>query len=219
VTRARLTNTDRIVVNEATDLGIDAGGGPFAPGATDEAGVSDEIEIQANMGDLEYFDVDGRLLVNGSASGDTVLANGGRSSPARSRMRSPTSRSQGTTRSSGPMVRTGSSRGPAMMTSAVAPATIATSRPTRRATTRSKGAPAGTWSSTPARATLRVTVRPGLPAALRRVLGRKHRLSLRLTATAADPAGNWRTVGKTVTPKLKRQSAHPTRLSGTRPST
>ena len=50
----------------------------------------------------------------------------------------------------------------------------------------------------------RKTVRLGLPAALRRVLGRKHRLSLRLTATIADPAGNRRTVRKTVTPKLKR---------------
>jgi hypothetical protein len=121
-----VTNTDRIVVNDTsaqgTRLRIDVGGGPFAPGASDEAGVSDEIEIQANMGDgldslvligspfgdvwrlgktaagdgvnlnagsetsgvvpgrdfdLEYFGVDGRLLVNGNASGDTVLANGG----------------------------------------------------------------------------------------------------------------------------------------------
>jgi hypothetical protein len=36
------------------------------------------------------------------------------------------------------------------------------------------------------------------------VLARKHRLSLRLTAAVADPAGNRRTVRKTVTPKLKR---------------
>jgi hypothetical protein len=121
-----VTNTDQIVTNDTsgqnTTLAIETAFGAFAPGATDEPGLSDEIELQANMGagsdtliligstgsdfwrlgdtaagdgvnlnagseasgvvpgrdvDLEYFDVDGRLLINGSVSSDTVLANGG----------------------------------------------------------------------------------------------------------------------------------------------
>jgi hypothetical protein len=121
------TNTDLIVVNDTSGqsaaVRIDLVAGPFAPGATDEAGTSDEIELQANMGagsgdtlvlvgsngsdfwrlgktaagdgvnlnagsetsgvvpgrdfDLEYFGVDGHLPINGSTSGDTVLADGG----------------------------------------------------------------------------------------------------------------------------------------------
>jgi hypothetical protein len=121
-----VTNTDLIVVNDTsgqdTGLRIDTGFGAFAPGATDEAGTSDEIELHVIMGagsdtlalvgsdfadfwrlgdtaagdginlnagretsgvvpgrdfDLEYVGVDGHLLLNGSGSGDTVLANGG----------------------------------------------------------------------------------------------------------------------------------------------
>jgi hypothetical protein len=121
-----VTNTDQIVTNDTsgqdTTLRIETAFGPYAPGATDEPGLSDEIELQANMGagsdtlvligstggdvwrlgataagdgvnlnagseasgvvpgrdvDLEYFDVDGRLLINGNVSGDSVLANGG----------------------------------------------------------------------------------------------------------------------------------------------
>jgi hypothetical protein len=47
------------------------------------------------------------------------------------------------------------------------------------------------------------TVKLKLPKSLRRVLKRKHKLSLRLTGTIKDPAGNNRTVRKTVKPKLK----------------
>ena len=122
-----VTNTDLIVVNDTsgqnTAITINMLGGAVAPGATDEPGLSDEIELQANMGagggdslvllgtngsdvwrlgktaagdgvnlnagsetsgvvpgrdfDLEYFGVDGRLLINGAQSDDTVLANGG----------------------------------------------------------------------------------------------------------------------------------------------
>jgi Ca2+-binding RTX toxin-like protein len=122
-----VTNTDLIVVNDtsgqSTDFAVNTAFGDFAPGATDEAGLSDEIEIQVNMGsgsddslplvgspfgdfwrlgktatgdgvnlnagsetsgvvpgrdfDLEYFGVDGRLLINGNTSGDTVSAAGG----------------------------------------------------------------------------------------------------------------------------------------------
>jgi Ca2+-binding RTX toxin-like protein len=50
----------------------------------------------------------------------------------------------------------------------------------------------------------RKTVKLKLPASLRRVLKRKGKLSLQLTARVKDPAGNSRTVKKKVTPKLKR---------------
>jgi hypothetical protein len=40
---------------------------------------------------------------------------------------------------------------------------------------------------------------------LRGVLNRDGKLSLRLTATVRDPAGNSRTVSKTVSPKLKKK--------------
>jgi hypothetical protein len=43
-----------------------------------------------------------------------------------------------------------------------------------------------------------------LSRALRRLLARKHKLSLRLTAKVHDPAGNTRTVKKLVAPKLRR---------------
>jgi hypothetical protein len=47
------------------------------------------------------------------------------------------------------------------------------------------------------------TVRLTLPQTLRTLLERTHNLSLALTATVKDPAGNSRTVPKTVTPRLK----------------
>ena len=47
------------------------------------------------------------------------------------------------------------------------------------------------------------TVKLRLPRALRRLLKRKGKLSLRLTATVKDPAGNIRTVKKKVAPRLK----------------
>ena len=49
----------------------------------------------------------------------------------------------------------------------------------------------------------RTRVRLRLPAALRRVLRRKGKLTLRLSARVGDPAGNTRTVKKTVAPRLK----------------
>jgi Ca2+-binding RTX toxin-like protein len=49
------------------------------------------------------------------------------------------------------------------------------------------------------------TVKLTLPKALRRLLKRRHSLALRLTAKVTDPAGNTRTVRKTVKPKLKRK--------------
>ena len=49
----------------------------------------------------------------------------------------------------------------------------------------------------------RTRVRLGLPAALRRVLRRKGKLTLRVSARVGDPAGNTRTVKKTVSPRLK----------------
>jgi hypothetical protein len=51
----------------------------------------------------------------------------------------------------------------------------------------------------------RKTIRLRLPKALGRLLQRKGRLRLRLTATVKDPAGNTRTVRKTVTPRLRRR--------------
>ena len=49
----------------------------------------------------------------------------------------------------------------------------------------------------------RTRVRLRLPAALRRQLRRRGRLTLRLSARVRDPAGNTRTVKKTVSPRLK----------------
>ena len=46
------------------------------------------------------------------------------------------------------------------------------------------------------------TIKLKLPIALRRVLARKQKLRLRLTAKVTDPAGNTRTVRKRVTPRL-----------------
>lgn len=51
----------------------------------------------------------------------------------------------------------------------------------------------------------RKTVKLKLPKALRRLLKRKHKLKLRLTAKLKDPAGDTRTVKKRVTPKLKKK--------------
>jgi hypothetical protein len=48
------------------------------------------------------------------------------------------------------------------------------------------------------------TVKLALPKRLRRVLRREGRLSLRLTATVKDPAGNSRAVRRTVRPKLRK---------------
>jgi dipeptidyl aminopeptidase/acylaminoacyl peptidase len=53
-----------------------------------------------------------------------------------------------------------------------------------------------------ARAKTRVKMR--LPKALRRVLRRKHKLTLALNASVRDPAGDIRIVSRTVTPKLKK---------------
>jgi hypothetical protein len=50
------------------------------------------------------------------------------------------------------------------------------------------------------------TVKLKLPKALRNVLKRKHKLALRLNAKVKDPAGDTRTVEKTVKPKLKKTS-------------
>ena len=49
----------------------------------------------------------------------------------------------------------------------------------------------------------RKTVKLKLPATLRRVLTRKHKLTLRLAARVKDPAGQVRTVKKRVTPRLR----------------
>lgn len=57
------------------------------------------------------------------------------------------------------------------------------------------------------------TVGLALPKALRKLLTRKHRFSLRLRANLRDPAGNVRTVTKTLTPQLKRKR---TRTPGSR---
>jgi hypothetical protein len=54
-------------------------------------------------------------------------------------------------------------------------------------------------------ASARKAVALKLPRALRRLLRRNGRLSLRLTAKVKDPAGNIRSVAKKVTPKLKRK--------------
>jgi hypothetical protein len=49
------------------------------------------------------------------------------------------------------------------------------------------------------------TVKLKLPKALRRLLGRNHKLSLRLTAKVKDPAGHTRSVNKLVKPKLRKK--------------
>jgi hypothetical protein len=51
----------------------------------------------------------------------------------------------------------------------------------------------------------RATVRLALPTRLRRLLGRQHRLSLRLSASVKDPVGNARTVAKTMSVRLKKK--------------
>jgi hypothetical protein len=48
------------------------------------------------------------------------------------------------------------------------------------------------------------TVKLRLPKALRRILSRKHKLKLALSASVTDPAGDIRIVSRTVTPKLKK---------------
>ena len=52
-------------------------------------------------------------------------------------------------------------------------------------------------------ASARRTVKLKLPLALRRLLARDHKLSLRVTATVTDPAGRKRTVSKKLTPRLR----------------
>ena len=47
------------------------------------------------------------------------------------------------------------------------------------------------------------TVKLALPSALRRLLAREHKLTLRLTAKLKDPAGNTRTLRAKVSPRLK----------------
>jgi hypothetical protein len=67
---ATVTNTDLIAVNDnsagGSSLLIITGGGSFAPGATDEAGLSDEIEIQVNMA----AGAGDSLALSGSSSND-----------------------------------------------------------------------------------------------------------------------------------------------------
>ena len=53
-----------------------------------------------------------------------------------------------------------------------------------------------------------------LPRALRRVLARRHRLVLRITAAVTDPAGSTRVVRRTLRPRLKR----PRRRAGSQSS-
>ena len=72
---------------------------------------------------------------------------------------------------------------------------IATAQRTRRVKLRAR--------SFSVAANARKSVRLKLPKALRRLLRRKGKLSLRLTARVKDPAGNTRTVRKRVSPKLK----------------
>jgi len=48
------------------------------------------------------------------------------------------------------------------------------------------------------------TVKLNLPNTLRRLLGHKHKLSLRLTAKVKDRAGHTRTVHRTISPRLKK---------------
>jgi len=55
------------------------------------------------------------------------------------------------------------------------------------------------------RAHAKTTVRLGLPNALRKLLKRKHQLSLRLRARVSDPAGHTRTVTETLKPRVKRK--------------
>jgi hypothetical protein len=54
----------------------------------------------------------------------------------------------------------------------------------------------------------RKTVKLKLPRALRRLLAREGKLSLRLTAKVKDPAGNSRTVTKRVSPRLMKKRTH-----------
>lgn len=58
------------------------------------------------------------------------------------------------------------------------------------------------------RANARKTVKLKLPRSLRRLLVRKHRLTLRLSAVVQDPAGHKRSVVKTVKPRLKSHRRH-----------
>jgi hypothetical protein len=66
----------------------------------------------------------------------------------------------------------------------------------KRARTRTKGFDV--------RANARKTVKLKLPRQLRRLLVRKRRVALRLSAVVKDPAGNQRSVIKRVKPRLKR---------------
>ena len=52
-------------------------------------------------------------------------------------------------------------------------------------------------------ADFKATVTVTLPAALRRLLARKHKLALRLRAQVRDPAGNARAVTQAATTRLK----------------
>ena len=54
----------------------------------------------------------------------------------------------------------------------------------------------------------RTIVKLKLPKTLRKLLKRKHKLSLRLTAKVKDPAGHTRTVKKTVKPRVKKKRRH-----------
>jgi Ca2+-binding RTX toxin-like protein len=54
----------------------------------------------------------------------------------------------------------------------------------------------------------RKTVNLSLPKSLRRLLKKRHKLTLAMSAKVKDPAGNSRTVKKTLKPKLKRKKRH-----------
>lgn len=71
---ATVTNTDRISITDPSVGGsatatLDLSGGPFAPGATDEPGASDEIEIAVNLGDGPGD----RLVIAGGPGDDSLL--------------------------------------------------------------------------------------------------------------------------------------------------
>ncbi len=76
---ATTANTDTIDVaavaladQENQSLTIDLSGGPFAPGLTDEAGATDEIEFTVNLGAGNDT-----VTVAGSAGADTIVVGAG----------------------------------------------------------------------------------------------------------------------------------------------
>lgn len=70
---ATVNNVDKIIVNgDAGDetLTIDLAGGPFAPGAFNESGVSDEIEIEVHL--QSNFPLGPDILILGTTGVDTI---------------------------------------------------------------------------------------------------------------------------------------------------